>query len=162
MAMRVQATGACSWMSHSFGGFITSWDMFEQLPEQRGSLGQEEDVQSEDQTPQYHQGKVDRGGLCQSSPCLCWCFPWRGHDTTSQSSSLAPHTTCRLLVALLLGAADTLKARYANWQARYWQEQASLAQPALLLHLGPTSRHLDQGFQYTPCTPHSLGTPHCI
>lgn len=111
--------------------------------------------------PSAVKGKLEEKEFARAPPASAGAS-LEGTTPQSRSSSLAPHTTCRLLLALLPGAADILKARHANKQARYWQEQASLAQPALLLHLGPTSRHLDHGFQHTPSAPHGPGTPRGI
>lgn len=73
-------------------------------------------------------------------------------------SSLAPWAICRQVLALLPGAAAISKARYASKQGWYWQEQVSLAQPALLLHLAhEQAPALGLWWQHTPYAPCSLG-----
>lgn len=75
--------------------------------------------------------------ICWSSPLPHWLV---GEESMSPlraipKSSLAPWAICRQVLTLLPRAAAISKARYASKQAWYWQEQVSLAQPALLLHL---------------------------
>lgn len=121
-------------------------------------------VKWEPNSPALWRGSWERG-ICWSSPLPHWLV---GEESMSPlrampKSSLAPWAICRQVLALLPRAAAISKARYASKQAWYRQEQESLAQPALLLHLAPEQAPaLGLWWQHTPYAPRSLGTPQHI
>lgn len=88
-------------------------------------------LQSESQAHQHSAQEFAGAPLCLTG----WLEESMSPLRAMPKSSLAPRAICRQVLTLLPRAAAVSKARYASKQAWYWQEQVSLAQPALLLHL---------------------------